>query len=568
MIATVEREGKLPGYLDFPYDRFLKLRVEFLILTQNELEAKILRVIEWCTENRLAALYMQGTEHALQGQKVVLPDEIWVTISYRFFLEWIYGTVQSETTLKDAIKNLENKYLIFKRPGPGRYDASEFMLNKPLITKLFEQFPLDIADVNLPAIMKQPRKSRTSEDTVTDAGDQKLTPSEIDPLLKKIRETIFDPQNRQFLTPREPKIDPLTKRGGGQKLTPKRVAIKNLKQEKKRASSSYTNIQQETAVKATTAAASPQSLFKNFSLDDLAALKKSIDALLLAYQNNPNATEQSAFPVEEMVAAPNELNDQNEHTAEKRIKRFVEIKVEEVVRVPERPDEHAPRSPETIVQLIEYLRGQRFEQRGIQLRDAHILLSIEPPVSLQEVEEAWQHGSDAYWRERDPLGMTVSDLKNREKISGKPRILACLEHKRRVAREERSYIQHVSGGPQMPQHQAPERLDSPPGTPGKDAAVSTQQTISEEQAKILADLITQTGEKHGFDLYGEVVQLNDTGGWKAVASWRASIWKNSLRLDIFSEEHWDKSFHSWARLIWGYAEHRKKIEARKARNGF
>lgn len=177
-----------------------------------------MRIIEWAIENKREELALKGLE---------VSDDVWVTIPERFFMDWLYGTVQSETTLKDAIKSLVKKHLIFKQPsGPGRYDAMSYTLNKPLISKLFSLFPEKLDDVDMVSIMKQPRKSKDSE-------DQKLTPSKIDPLTKRIREAKIDPLCRQLLTPSAPIIDPLVERGGGQKLTPRKKEEEFEKERKK-----------------------------------------------------------------------------------------------------------------------------------------------------------------------------------------------------------------------------------------------------------------------------------------------------------------------------------------------
>lgn len=202
------KERKIPDYLKFPFERYLMVRVEFLILTQNELEAKIMRIIEWAIESRRDELSRKGKD---------IPDEVWVTIPESIFMDWLYGTVQSETTLKSAIKSLMKKHLIFRQPGgTGRYDALEYTLNKPLISKLFTLFPEKINDIDMASIMKQPRKSKD------EAEGQKLAPSKFDPLIRNIRGTIIDPLNSQLLTPSASIIDPLGELGGDQLLTPEK----------------------------------------------------------------------------------------------------------------------------------------------------------------------------------------------------------------------------------------------------------------------------------------------------------------------------------------------------------
>lgn len=213
------KERKIPDYLKFPFERYIMVRVEFLILTQSELEAKIMRIIEWAIESRRDELSRKGED---------IPDEVWVTIPESIFMEWLYGTVQSDTTFKAAIKSLIKKHLIFKRPsGPGRYDALEYTLNKPLISKLFTLFPEKINDVDMTSIMKQPRKSNKESE------GQLLHPSIIDPLIKRIRGTIIDPLNSQLLHPSASIIAPLTELERGPIIAPKKEREETKKESKK-----------------------------------------------------------------------------------------------------------------------------------------------------------------------------------------------------------------------------------------------------------------------------------------------------------------------------------------------
>jgi hypothetical protein len=319
-------------------------------------------------------------------------------------------------------------------------------------------------------------------------------------------------------------------------LTPKKREKKNLKKEEIRASSSYTSNQQENAEQLTTTAFSLTDLQK-FSLDDLATLRDNVDTLLA--QHYTNATKR-AQPISEEISIPSheqKIQDSVEKT--EKVEEVKETEIEEAILPIEHPGENAPRTAKTIVQLIEYLRGQRFVQQGAQLRDAQILLAIQPPVSLHEIEEAWRHGSDDYWRERDPLGMTVSDLKNREKISGKPRILACLEHKRLQDRKQHRmvYTSHSFTQPHTESRVLQTPVPKPPVS-----------SLSEEQAKVLAQRITEDGQTQNYILHGTAVPL-ETGGWKVVASWQSSAWRGDLGLEIFSDQQWQKEFKSWQEII-------------------
>ena len=113
-----EQESKLSNYIDYPYDRFLKLRIEFLILTQSDLKARIMRLIERCVENERSNIYRNACNRpSNKNKKVEVPDGVFAAISHKFFMDEMWGTVQSETTVRDALKELESDHLIIRRPG-------------------------------------------------------------------------------------------------------------------------------------------------------------------------------------------------------------------------------------------------------------------------------------------------------------------------------------------------------------------------------------------------------------------------------------------------------------------
>jgi hypothetical protein len=210
-----DKELNLPNYINFAYNRFIMTRVEYLIFTQNEQESKVLRTIEWCIENERGRLYREAMGRTLPGQKVEIPDIIWVAISHSFFMGQLHGTIQSLTTLKDTLSSLKEKHFIFQEEGAGGpYDPPIYTINKHLLAKLTQLLPPSLDDLDMIAIMKKEREIKKPRE------GQKLTPSKIDPLVLKIREAIFAPLDSQLLALYSPKIDPLSRSAGGQKLAP------------------------------------------------------------------------------------------------------------------------------------------------------------------------------------------------------------------------------------------------------------------------------------------------------------------------------------------------------------
>lgn len=261
-----DKENNLPDYIDFLYDRFFKTRIEFLIFTQNEQESKVLRVIEYCIELERAQLYKEAKARTPQGQKVEIPEIVWTPISHRFVMDQLFGTIQSETTVKEIFASLEKKHFIFRGPGAGGpYDAPIYTINKHLMAELAKLLPSSIDDLDMAAIMKKPREVKKVRE------GQKLTPSIIDPLVIKIRETINAPLDPQLLALYSPIIAPLSRSRGGQKLPPKRYkeTTKEIKDE-----SDSANGQQSTTASFAHATDATPSLSQMTNDDLLAELAK------------------------------------------------------------------------------------------------------------------------------------------------------------------------------------------------------------------------------------------------------------------------------------------------------
>ena len=109
-MSDTERVSPL---LSFPFNSFLMLRLEYALLTGNDLQALLLRIIEKRMEDQRRG-FSQQRMNSLGGtipQEVVLdiPKEVWVPISHASFLYDLYGLVQSENTLKKALQELRKR---------------------------------------------------------------------------------------------------------------------------------------------------------------------------------------------------------------------------------------------------------------------------------------------------------------------------------------------------------------------------------------------------------------------------------------------------------------------------
>ena len=170
-------EERMSALLTFPFGSFFMLRLEYVLLTGNELEAKILRLIEKRMDDERRRRYQAQMNKMPPGTKettVVLdiPKNIWVPISHALFLYDLYGLVQSENTLKRALSSLLKKQLILTRKGQGRYAPTEYQLN---LEKIAQEFA---------AMSKQGRAgyqpvTPSPDDLLSSApGDQAVTISE------------------------------------------------------------------------------------------------------------------------------------------------------------------------------------------------------------------------------------------------------------------------------------------------------------------------------------------------------------------------------------------------------
>jgi len=160
-----------------------------------------------------------------------------------------------------------------------------------------------------------------------------------------------------------------------------------------------------------------------------------------------------------------------------------------------RPDVHGPRTVEAIVQLIETLRGQQFDEqeRPQQLHAAHTLLELKPALSLTDMQEAWLHGSDVYWRQHhDDRGMTALDLAHHNS-HGKRRVIAALEHKRQQTQQRRHQQESRASGLQRDHLHSPSVAVVPP----------PKYMMTEQEAQALALQIKRDGEQYNYPLQAQ-----------------------------------------------------------------
>lgn len=147
--------------MEFPYGAFLKLRLEFVLLRDNELEALIMRIIEgWMIEQKKA--WMNECAQAASDGKPEPPEpDYFVTLSYAQIMAQLYmfnssrkgagkdvidgkkNSIHRNTLTKAMTALIEDKYVI-TRPNPDKtkeYDATQYTLNLPLIQEHMRLLP-------------------------------------------------------------------------------------------------------------------------------------------------------------------------------------------------------------------------------------------------------------------------------------------------------------------------------------------------------------------------------------------------------------------------------------------
>jgi hypothetical protein len=431
------KESKAPEYIEFPYDVFLMLRLEFLALCHDELEAKIMRIIEKAISEEWERIYRERCASTPKNQEVKMPDEVWAAIPIRYFMDRLLGTVQSETTLKDALKSLINtKKFVMRKDRSGKYEAPLYTLNREPITKFFETLPSDPRKLDILSLMKQPRKKKAV------SGDQLLTPSNNDP----IKTDGYNSRYHQLLTPSTPIIDPMTELAGDQLLTPTNMYYLDDNLDDK---DTYTDVPSEIGTP------SPLSLLlqsfrEGNEKEQKEILQVLIDAGIVPSQNenhshNPspelletslqagNSTslpEVSILPAQQAENAPCKIKtDNSTPTLENGLEvakpqasdvhLIALVSEQKMIDVPLGPPamplDNAKWNAETLVDIVEAKIGSRFSeklrgarsQRYRQLEAAKKIIAVQ--VTREEFVSAYDDRNDNWWRSNKGK-LTVEDM--------------------------------------------------------------------------------------------------------------------------------------------------------------
>lgn len=146
---------------EFPYGAFLKQRLEFVLLRDDDLQAKIMRVIEY-RMIRIKSDWLERVAQAVEEGKPEPPEpDYWITLSYAQITVQLYmfnsskakegkeiveglKNSLSRNTLGKAMRALIDDKYVLTRPNPDKtkeYDATQYRLNRPLIQEHLNRFP-------------------------------------------------------------------------------------------------------------------------------------------------------------------------------------------------------------------------------------------------------------------------------------------------------------------------------------------------------------------------------------------------------------------------------------------
>lgn len=183
--------------LNLPYGSYLMVRLDYVIICGNELEAKILRIIEMYMEDERRILYkelLNDPKNAIEPEATVeVTKDVWAAISHRLFKNDLYDQDMSENTLRRALKSLVKKRFIRVRDDrTKRYEAPKYQINTDVVQgELDTLSKLGKTEYQKLMVSKIDGIKNASYQKVTPADHQNLTPS------SNSRVSKFDPNSRR-----------------------------------------------------------------------------------------------------------------------------------------------------------------------------------------------------------------------------------------------------------------------------------------------------------------------------------------------------------------------------------
>src|SRR5260221_5561856 len=179
-----QNEKRISKFLSFPTGSYIMVRLDYILICRDELEAKILRIIEMYIEDVRNKLYLEHLNKLPKGsplpeQQIEITRDVRVSISHRTFMYDLYGLVKSENTLKKAIKSLIDKgFIQMHYDAKKKYEAPQYQIVTETVQEEFDK----ITQLGVSGYQKLiPSNSDTIKNgyhqNLPPRGDQELTPS-------------------------------------------------------------------------------------------------------------------------------------------------------------------------------------------------------------------------------------------------------------------------------------------------------------------------------------------------------------------------------------------------------
>lgn len=186
---SANHETKMEPILSYPYNAFLMVRLEFVQILQDDLQAKLLRIIEAHIETQRMVLYRESVNRQKGNsvQPISIPKDIYVPISYKLFMNDLFDLVASENTIKKALNQMINCRIIFRKEAPKkRYAAPEYSINTTVVQSLLNVLKNPGYQSLIPSII----------DALKNSYPQDLTPSGYQSLISSILKSSSEEQSR------------------------------------------------------------------------------------------------------------------------------------------------------------------------------------------------------------------------------------------------------------------------------------------------------------------------------------------------------------------------------------
>lgn len=217
--------------LKLPYGSYLMVRLDYVIICQDELESKIMRIIEMYMEDERKILYKELLNNPQSdidpNAECEITRDVWPAISHRLFKNDLYDQEMADNTLKRAIKSLLKKKFIKMRDNrTKRYEAPKYQINIEEVQKELDSLgKLGKSEYQKLMVSKIDGIKNSSYQNLTPGDHQNLTPSgdsmvsKFDPNSRKVtdsvegvveedtEETSQSPENDASATPSTPTLE-------------------------------------------------------------------------------------------------------------------------------------------------------------------------------------------------------------------------------------------------------------------------------------------------------------------------------------------------------------------------